>query len=236
MVPWGGNVPHPPAGDIVDEMIQSRRDEPIHLTAIGVHWQRKGADVILDTFRVLRKRGTRCRLTIIGMTPPAGESEADQRGESLQVLPFLDKSDPAQVRSFEKILAKTHFLLAPSRVEAFGHIFSEAAAFGVPTIASDVGGIPTSIEDGVNGRLLPLEATGEDYARVVEQCHADQAAYGAMARASRARFERDLNWSAFCRTIVDKVERLNASASLGLVFVGVAALLMTGQGGPQVHA
>lgn len=213
MVPWGGNVPHPPASDAVNKMIKSRQHGPIHLTAIGVHWQRKGADVILETFRALRRRGTDCRLTMIGMTLPARRCEAEGSDENLQVLPFLDKSDPAQVRSFENILAKTHFLIAPSRVEAFGHIFSEAAAFGVPTIASDVGGIPTSIEDGVNGRLLPLDATGEDYASVVEQCHANQVAYGAMAHASRNRFERDLNWPAFCRTIVDEVARLKTTAS-----------------------
>ena len=142
----------------------------------------------------------------------------------------------SRLRRFDEILAKTHFLIAPSRVEAFGHIFSEAAAFGVPTIASNVGGIPTSIEDGRNGRLLPLDATGEDYARAVEECHSDQEAYGAMARASRARFERDLNWPAFCRTIVDGVAGLKATAGQGLFFVGLAALLLTGQSGPEVHA
>ncbi len=236
MVPWGGNVPHPPSSDQVDEMIHSRRDGPIHLTAIGVHWQRKGADVILDAYRALRRRGADCRLTIIGMTPPAGDADAHGEDKNLQVLPFLDKSDPEQVRRFDEILAKTHFLIAPSRVEAFGHIFSEAAAFGVPTIASNVGGIPTSIEDGKNGRLLPLDATGEDYARAVEECHSDQAAYGAMARASRARFERDLNWPAFCRTIVDGVAGLKATAGQGLFLVGLAALLLTGQSGPEVHA
>lgn len=199
MVPWGGNLPRSPDRAEVNRMIEARRNGPIILTTIGVHWKRKGGDLVVSAYKALKEMGADVRLNIIGMSPPLAVDE------SVRVISFIDKSDAEQARGFEKILAETHFLVAPSRVEAFGHIFGEAAAFGVPSIASDVGGIPTSIKDGLNGRLLSLEASGEDYARVIYECHRSRQSYEAMAYASRLRFEQDLNWPAFCQRIVDEV-------------------------------
>jgi glycosyltransferase involved in cell wall biosynthesis len=45
----------------------------------------------------------------------------------------------------------------PSRKESFGIVLLEAGAFGVPVIASRVGGIPEIIEDGITGLLVPAE-------------------------------------------------------------------------------
>lgn len=198
MVPWGGNLSRAPTRAEVDAMIEARRKGPTMLTAIGVNWERKGGDLVVEAYRALRKQGLDVALTIIGMTPPFA---VDDR---TRLIPFLDKTDPGQAPVFEEIMAATHFLVAPSRVEAFGHIFGEAAAFGIPAIASDVGGIPTSVEDRVNGRLLSLDATGDNYAEAILECLSSTETYETMAHRSRQRFEEDLNWPAFCRTIVDE--------------------------------
>ncbi|CAA9506794.1 MAG: hypothetical protein AVDCRST_MAG09-1107 [uncultured Sphingomonas sp.] len=205
MAPWGANLPKVPSGAEVDRMIRGRGRDPVVLSAIGVHWERKGGDTIVAAYRSLRQSGVNVRLNVIGMTPP---TKVD---EGIHFLPFVDKSTSDGFRKIADLLAATHVLVAPSRVEAFGHVFAEAAAFGVPALAADVGGVSTSINDGVNGRLLPPGATGEDYARAVLQLLATPKAYLQVARASRARFEDDLNWPAFCRTIVDEVAGLGAA-------------------------
>jgi glycosyltransferase involved in cell wall biosynthesis len=204
MVPWGANLPEVPSRAQVDRMIRGRGSDPIVLTAIGVHWERKGGDTIVAAYRSLRGSGVNVRLNVIGMTPP---TKVDQR---IHFLPFVDKFTPDGLRKIADILAATHVLVAPSRVEAFGHMFAEAAAFGVPAVGADVGGVSTSIDDGVNGRLLPPEATGDDYAEAVQQLLATPRTYVQAAHASRARFEQDLNWPVFCRTIVDEVAGLGA--------------------------
>lgn len=205
MVPWGANLPQVPSGAEVDRMIRERGHDSVVLTAIGVHWERKGGDTIIAAYRSLRRRGVNVRLNVIGMTPPTNVDEG------IHFLPFVDKSTPDGFRKIAGLLAATHVLVAPSRVEAFGHMFAEAAAFGVPAVAANVGGVSTSIDDGVNGRLLPPDATGEDYARAVQQLLATRQTYLQAAHASRARFEHDLNWPAFCRTIVDEVAALGAA-------------------------
>jgi glycosyltransferase involved in cell wall biosynthesis len=208
MVPWGANLPHVPSRPEVDQMIRARPKDSLVLTTIGVDWKRKGGDLVVAAFRSLRRSGRDVRLNVVGMSPPTLD-------EGVNVDLFVDKSTAEGVREFSRILASTHALLAPSRVEAFGHIFAEAAAFGVPAIAADVGGVSTSIEDGLNGRLLSRDATGEDYAEAVERLCRDQPTYVATAQASRARFEHDLNWPAFCRTIVDEVARLTLPPHCG---------------------
>ena len=44
--------------------------------------------------------------------------------------------------------------LFPSRSEALGSAVLEAMSFGVPVVASDVGGIPEIVQPGVNGFLI----------------------------------------------------------------------------------
>lgn len=205
MVPWGGNLPSTPDADQVAAMIAARAPSPVNLSFIGVDWKRKGGDIAIGALHSLRARGIDARLTVMGTTP------GDLIEDAVTVIPFLDKSDPEDFQKLWDILAGTHFFLVPSRVEAFGHVFAEAAAFGIPAIATDVGGIPSSIEDGVNGRLLRLDTGGESYAQAIADVLSDPARYRAMATASRQRYERDLNWEAFCSTVIDRaLERKSA--------------------------
>ena len=58
--------------------------------------------------------------------------------------------------SVAPLLAIADLSLLPSEMEGFGLAALEAAACGVPTIASDVGGLPEVIDPGSNGFLLPV--------------------------------------------------------------------------------
>lgn len=58
-----------------------------------------------------------------------------------------------------RLLPAFDVFLLPSKSEAFGYVLIEAGQAGVPVVATNVGGIPDIIKDGVNGLLVPPDDT-----------------------------------------------------------------------------
>jgi len=56
-----------------------------------------------------------------------------------------------------QFLGCADIVVQPSRMESFGLVAAQALSCAVPVIASDVGGLPELVEDGVTGRLVPPE-------------------------------------------------------------------------------
>ncbi|ODS34579.1 MAG: glycosyltransferase [Candidatus Scalindua rubra] len=54
-----------------------------------------------------------------------------------------------------RVYAKATVFVFPTLREAYGMVIHEAMSFGLPIIASDVGGIPEIITDGADGILVP---------------------------------------------------------------------------------
>ncbi|WP_335870578.1 glycosyltransferase [Bacillus sp. 2205SS5-2] len=67
---------------------------------------------------------------------------------------FLGRVDHAQIPKF---ISSLDVFVIPSLIESFGVAAVEAQACGVPVIASNVGGLPEVVKDGVTGFLVPPE-------------------------------------------------------------------------------
>ena len=80
-------------------------------------------------------------------------------------------------------------------------ISCEAAAFGLPVITTDTGGVSGVVREGENGHLLPYEAGGADYARLIAEIYRDDARYGELVQKSRQAFEERLNWDTWAQTV-----------------------------------
>ena len=77
-------------------------------------------------------------------------------------------------------------VLVPSRSESFGLVALEAAACGIPVVASAVGGLLNIVHDGVTGLLVE----GRDparFARAIDQVLDDPSAAAAMGAAAAVR-------------------------------------------------
>lgn len=77
---------------------------------------------------------------------------------------FIGKISHVDVPGF---IRRHHFILVPTKAEAFGMVNIEAMASGSIPIASATGGIPEIIDDGINGFLVP-GVGGSDWLSVMK--------------------------------------------------------------------
>ncbi len=184
LVKMGANIDKDPQ----EEEIMKQYDSVINLLFVGVDWNRKGGDIVLETIEKLDKNGYDIHLTVIGCIPPVKHSKMD-------VIPFLDKNKKDDMLKFQKLFKKSHLFFMPTRAECYGIVFCEANAYGLPVITTNTGGVPSVIEDGVNGFMLPLSAGSEDYFKVIGDLISDEKKLKKMAISSREKYLKELNWN-----------------------------------------
>ena len=184
VVEFGANIPAPSDYKI------SIQTDTCNLVFIGKNWKKKGGDKVFMAYRKLKSKGLQCTLTIIGSTPQEPYDEI----EDVTVIPFLDKSKPEHLKRLCNILKEAHFLVLPTEFDAFGIVFCEASAYGVPSIAANVGGVSQPVKEGKNGFLLPPNATAEDYADKIKSVFSDKDGYIKLRKSSRREYETRLNW------------------------------------------
>lgn len=74
--------------------------------------------------------------------------------------------------SANKILPFMDLLVLPSKMEGLPMSLIEAQSYGIPILATKVGGIPEILTDGVNGFFI--ERDGQDIANKIEKCLKDE--------------------------------------------------------------
>jgi glycosyltransferase involved in cell wall biosynthesis len=192
VIPLGANLESPPALSTV----QTRRRGPrLRLLFVGVDWERKGGPIAVEALEALRAQGLMVTLTILGCKPP-GLAET----EDLKIIPFLNKNDPSEAAQIADLYLTSDLFLLPTRAECAGIVFCEAAAYGMPVLATRTGGVDSIVEHEVTGLLFPPEARGDVYAAAIASLWRDAPRLNAMVQASRRAFETTLNWDSWGRS------------------------------------
>ena len=206
-IPWGANLNEDPEGASVAHNIEAKtRIKPYHFLFLGSDWERKRGAFVLRTLDLLRREGLDITLDVVG----AGDVDVGGRSY-VTVTSYIDKLSSSGSAEYNRLMRSAHFLFVPSQAEAYGHVFCEAAAFGVPSLTSAVGGIPSIIKNRFNGVCLPLDTTEQQFADEIHRVLISQDIYVAMSRAARARFEADLSWKSFALKTIDLVESVKES-------------------------
>lgn len=202
VIPFGANIQCNRTVADVEKLIATRPTDKCNLLFLGKVWARKGGDTAMAVAEELNKSGLPTTLTLIGSQPPEGVALPSY----VRKIGFINKSDPVGLKQFNDLIAESHFLILPSRAEAFGIVFCEAASFGVPSLATRAGGIPTAVRDGGNGKTFPLGAPPAEYAAFIRQQFADYTGYTALARSAFREYETRLNWGVSGATAMRHLE------------------------------
>ena len=180
-----------------------RPSKRIRCLAVARLVERKGLGDLIRALALL-ERG-RFELEIVG-------GGADQRvlldlavqlgvAEEVRFLGPLPRAEVA-----ERYRAADLFTL-PSSAEAFGNVFAEALASGLPIVGSDTGGIPDLVEHGSNGLLVRSGDVGA-LAGAIGYLADDPELRTEMALRNRAKAETTLEWSQVTRRYISIYEAI----------------------------
>ena len=120
------------------------------VSAARLHYV-KGIDVLVKAMREVVNSLPRAKLIVCG--------EGEERSKLEELSKGLGLSGNISFVGFqsnvERYIKAGLFLVLPSRYEPMGMVFLEAASYGKPVVASNVGGIPEVVLGGETGLLVP---------------------------------------------------------------------------------
>lgn len=204
VIEFGANL----SEDKIPEQVKMPEMDCCHLLFIGKDWQNKGGEKTYQTYLFLREKDLDCSLTIIGCNP----AHLDTTDPHLHLISFINKLNEKDQERLDKIFRKTHFFILPTLFDCYGIVFCEACAYGIPSLAADIGGVHQVIKNGKNGYLLAPDSNPEEYAQLILKVWNNTPKYQQLRLSSRREFERRLNWNVWEQKINTVLNELIATS------------------------
>ena len=201
VIPRGSSQTQQLSDDAFESALKKREAAHCQLLLVGVECQRKGGDTAFSIAELLNAQGIETELHIVGCQPPY------EVPAFVKVHGFIDKSTAIGQAELSELFQAAHFLLYPTRADAMGVVLSEAAAFGVPSLASDVGGIASVVKAVISGQVFPPESKPEAYCTFIAAHRADDC-YSALARSTFAYYKNYVSWPAVGEQAMAAFEKL----------------------------
>jgi glycosyltransferase involved in cell wall biosynthesis len=157
----------------------------------GSDFERKGGDVVLEAFKLVKNALPNAKLVIIGK---AIETEIEGIENPGNIASFSD---------LEKIFLSTDLVVAPARCEPFGVFIVEAMNYGVPCIVSTNpwNGIPEFLDHGVDSIIID-ELDPKQLAVHMIDLLSDPNKLEMMSQAARLKVQTQLNWQHIAKNIL----------------------------------
>jgi starch synthase len=164
----------------VDERAARPADEPVRVLFVGGDWVRKGGPELLEAWRE-GGFAERARLDVVSDSQLVRPLDAG----GLAVHRGVRAYTPA----WFALWRQADVFVLPTRGEAFGMVFQEAAAAGLPVIGTRIGAVPEIVQHGATGLLVP-PGDGRALVEALDRLVADGALRARMGAAARVRIEQ----------------------------------------------
>lgn len=204
VVPPGPNIPSSYTSADIRTVIDARPSDRCKLLFLGGDWSRKGGDIAAQVAYKLNQSDLKTELTVVGCSPQLAQPLASY----VKCLGHIDNVSKSSIKQLQTLLAESHFLILPTLADASPYVVCEANSFGVPSLTSNVGGLPTLVQDDINGKLFAKDAKVEEYCTYISDLFADYSRYKDLAVSSFNEYETRLNWSVAGQTVKIMLEEL----------------------------
>jgi glycosyltransferase involved in cell wall biosynthesis len=152
----------------------------------------KNHTLLLEACALLATRGVPFRCVLVGDGP--ARREVEETRERLGLEELVELAGVAEQGEVLRWWHSASVAALTSEYEGMPVCLMEAAACGVPAVATAVGGIPELIEDGVTGLLAPAD-DAEAVAERLERLLVDPVLAARLGAAARKRAEREFSVS-----------------------------------------
>ncbi|MCW3786656.1 glycosyltransferase family 4 protein [Plebeiibacterium sediminum] len=179
---------------LLNDKIKQKNE--INLLLVGVLWSRKGGDVAAECCLELNKKGYNTTLHIVGMKIP----DKYCNYSSIKGYGFYDKDNPDEYKKYVELISKMDVFLFPSKAECSSIALCEAAGFGLPAISYETGGTPNYIVNGINGYMLSLDSTGNDFSnKIIEIIEKNE--LDTLSKGAKELYNTKLNWDIWSQKV-----------------------------------
>lgn len=186
-----------------EEFRPKKLESPLRLLLVGRDYKRKGISTAIEATKALNQNGIPAELTICGLD---GEPDGPIRFAGL-----FRKSVPEELGKYVDLYRRAHLLIHPATFDPSPIVPAEAAAFGLPTISNDVGGIATSVAHGVSGIVLPGHSPAIAYVEAITRLVRNPGEYVRLSFGARQRYEREQNWQSAGKQMIRVLDEIAAS-------------------------
>ena len=130
---------------------QTKKRSVVEVCTVGMLTKQKGFNYLVEAARSVLKNNSNVRFLIVGDGP-----ESTNLQNQIDVLRLSGKVKLLGLRhGINEFFSKCDIYVQPSLWEGLCITVVEAMACGLPVVASNVGGIPESVIDGMSGFLVP---------------------------------------------------------------------------------
>lgn len=161
------------------------------LLFVGRDFHRKAGDLVVAAVELLRSRGDDVTLTVAG---PDAWPLPDAVPDGVRFLGRLSAAETG------RLYAEHDAFVMPSRYEAFGIVFAEALAAGLPCVARRAFAMPEIVTDGVDGVLVDGEDIDELAGAISRVL--DDAGFASRAWSGREDVAARFSWGAVADRVV----------------------------------
>ncbi|MEW8418612.1 MAG: glycosyltransferase family 4 protein [Candidatus Thiodiazotropha endolucinida] len=178
-----------------DRFSNIREDKEILF--VGFPYKRKGVDILIKAFKKITDQYPDWKLKILGWFQDRTELD-----NAIDNHPRIEYHEPVYYKEMPNHIGTCSILALPSRSEAMGRVLVEAMAAGKVRVGSNVDGIPTVINDNVDG-LLVEPGNAEDLAEKFKSLIEDDELRKRLGKNAKKRAMEEFTQDVYFKNLTD---------------------------------